>query len=388
MKDRKMIYHKVIMKIIRNTLEALVLSVVYGLSIGFDFKSNPVVFSLALLPVLLTSVLFMNCVNIYTYRDWRKIEKIFNAKNKDVLSYSEICNKAKIDRVILRDRIDYAILANLFPKEWDDMKHEKFFLPSKEDCKKVMEFIGRWRRYCDLFDSVRPNAKGERLISLAQIAGQMNLDEKIVRDDFDYMLDQRLIDKKKFNPETEELRLPNQPKSSNAKTAEKPAVDTKPAGKDGTDNNMDRETCVKTIRELRKKISNKDMNQKIGALCNTVDSITAYINSHPDTAPQVRTLDDYYLPTVIKLVRAYADLESLQRKTREIKKTEEDIVRAIENAQNSFDSILSGLVEGVAEDARAEAAAMQTKMEMDGIISSQGQDIFQGQTLTQAEGQW
>ena len=151
---------------------------------------------------------------------------------------------------------------------------------------------------------------------------------------------------------------------------------------------MDREMCVKTIRELRKKISNKDMNQKIGALCNTVDSITAYINSHPDTAPQVRTLDDYYLPTVIKLVRAYADLESLQRKTREIKKTEEDIVRAIENAQDSFDSILSGLVEGVAEDARAEAAAMQTKMEMDGIISSQGQDIFQGQTLTQAEGQW
>ena len=195
------------------------------------------------------------------------------------------------------------------------------------------------------------------------------------------------VSQKKFNPETEELCLPNQPKS-NTKTSEKPAGSTKPAGKDNTDNNMDREMCVKTIRELRKNISNKDMNQKIGALCNTVDSITAYINSHPDTAPQVRTLDDYYLPTVIKLVRAYADLESLQRKTREIKKTEEDIVRAIENAQNSFDSILSGLVEGVAEDARAEAAAMQTKMEMDGIISSQGQDIFQGQTLTQAEEQW
>lgn len=387
MKDRKMLYHKIIMKIIRNTLEALVLFVLYGLSIEGDLESAPVVLGLAFLPTLLLFVLFMNYENIYTYRDWRKIEKIFDAKNKDVLSYNELCKQAKIDRDVLKDRINYGVLVRLFPKEWDDMKHEIFFLPSKEDCKKVMEFIGRWKRYCDLFDAVRPNAKGERRINLAQIAGQMNLDEKIVRDDFNYMLDQELIDKKKFNPETEELCLPNQPKS-NTKTSEKPAGSTKPAGKDNTDNNMDREMCVKTIRELRKKISNKDMNQKIGALCNTVDSITAYINSHPDTAPQVRTLDDYYLPTVIKLVRAYADLESLQKKTREIKKTEEDIVRAIENAQNSFDSILSGLVEGVAEDARAEAAAMQTKMEMDGIISSQGQDIFQGQTLTQAEGQW
>ena len=71
MKDRKMLYHKIIIKIIRNTLEALVLFVLYGLSIEGDLESAPVVLGLAFLPTLLLFVLFMNYENIYTYRDWR-----------------------------------------------------------------------------------------------------------------------------------------------------------------------------------------------------------------------------------------------------------------------------------------------------------------------------
>lgn len=64
------------------------------------------------------------------------------------------------------------------------------------------------------------------------------------------------------------------------------------------------------LHALRGSIRDEEMSQKIARLEAVTEKIFAQAKSDPDKRPQMRKFLDYYLPTVVKLLEAYAEMEA------------------------------------------------------------------------------
>ncbi len=109
----------------------------------------------------------------------------------------------------------------------------------------------------------------------------------------------------------------------------------------------------------------------------TCRDIYDWIAGHPESAPRLRRFTSYYMPTTLKLLYSYNDVQGQQGENAQTIRN--DIGRFLHTLNIAFDNLHDNLLSTTSLDVSAEIAALQGMLAQDGL--SQTNDFGSGITL-------
>ena len=104
------------------------------------------------------------------------------------------------------------------------------------------------------------------------------------------------------------------------------------------------------------------MSRKIRRIEECTEHILEYQKKHPDRASELHTFLDYYLPTTMKLLHAYAELEEQGVAGDNISTTKARIESTMDSVVQGFEAQLDKLFEGSMLDISADSNGAKTLM--------------------------
>ena len=127
---------------------------------------------------------------------------------------------------------------------------------------------------------------------------------------------------------------------------------------------------IKTIHNFNDEIPGVEMSEKLYRLESTVDRIIEQVRQNPDSASDLSKLISYYLPTTVKLLRAYTELDKQTVSGENIVKTKKEIEDALDTINDAFEKLLDSMFENMAWDVSSDISVMQTMYAQDGLTET------------------
>lgn len=132
------------------------------------------------------------------------------------------------------------------------------------------------------------------------------------------------------------------------------------------------------LAEIRA-VNDAIQNEKVSAQIDRVGLITAkildYQKSRPDKAPQLHSFLSYYLPTTLKILRAYGQLEAQGVSGENITAAMERIEGMMDKVVEGFEKQLDQLFQGDAMDITTDVAVLERMLAKDGLSGQQGMTL-------------
>ena len=97
----------------------------------------------------------------------------------------------------------------------------------------------------------------------------------------------------------------------------------------------------------------------------TTESICAWLEAHPESLPKARRFAEYYIPTTLKLLHTYNDVQGQQGENAET--IRRDIAGILHTLNQAYDTLYDTLLSDVAMDVSSEIAALQGMLASDGL---------------------
>ena len=94
------------------------------------------------------------------------------------------------------------------------------------------------------------------------------------------------------------------------------------------------------IHQYNKEIDDEVMSDKLSRLEEIMNRIFEQVRKQPDTAPKLRKLMQYYLPTTTKLLEAYIELDRQPEAGTNITQTKKEIEDVLDTINDAFEQLL------------------------------------------------
>jgi 5-bromo-4-chloroindolyl phosphate hydrolysis protein len=126
------------------------------------------------------------------------------------------------------------------------------------------------------------------------------------------------------------------------------------------------------IHQYNKEIDDEVMSDKLSRLEEIMNRIFEQVRKQPDTAPKLRKLMQYYLPTTTKLLEAYIELDRQPEAGTNITQTKKEIEDVLDTINDAFEQLLDSMFEDMAWDISSDISVMKSMMNQDGLVQEQG----------------
>jgi hypothetical protein len=147
---------------------------------------------------------------------------------------------------------------------------------------------------------------------------------------------------------------------------EQPQPEPAPAG-------MEREDAVlREIRELNEAIQNPELSRKIDRVGELTGRIFACLRENPGKESQLRSFLNYYLPTTLKILRAYAQMEAQGVEGENITAAKQRIEGMMDRVVEGYEKQLDKLFQDDAIDITSDVAVMEQMLSKDGLSQDGG----------------
>ena len=144
--------------------------------------------------------------------------------------------------------------------------------------------------------------------------------------------------------------------------ASKPAAPQAPAAPQS-----EYDKTLARLRELNDAIPDEEMSERIARLEAVTAKIFAQAESDPDKLPQMRKFLDYYLPTSLKLLEAYAEMDAQGIEGENITESKRRIEQTMGTLVTAFENQLDKLFQSDALDLSADIDVMEKMLQADGL---------------------
>lgn len=196
-------------------------------------------------------------------------------------------------------------------------------------------------------------------ISISALSSAMGVSPAKVRDTLEDMLDDGFFPLGYLDYGSDRLVLtsdgiPDPPKEEPAQ--EEPAEDPQNA-------------ILEEIRAINADIDNPKLNQQIDRIGVITAKVFEYQRSHPQKSNQLHSFLSYYLPTTLKILRAYAQLEDQEVDGENISAAMERIEGMMDKVVEGFEKQLDQLFQGDALDITADVEVLERMLAKDGLSS-------------------
>ena len=105
--------------------------------------------------------------------------------------------------------------------------------------------------------------------------------------------------------------------------------------------------------------------EELDRMQKTTETICDWLETHPESLPKVRKFAEYYIPTTLKLLHTYNDVQGQQGDNAE--SIRRDIAGILHTLNQAYDNLYNNLLSDVALDVSSEIAALQGMMANDGL---------------------
>ena len=128
------------------------------------------------------------------------------------------------------------------------------------------------------------------------------------------------------------------------------------------------EALLQELRTLNERIEDEAMSQRIYRIEAVARATFLAVKQKPEKLPQIRRFMDYYLPTTIKLLDAYAHFEDQDVDGDNIRSSRENIERMTDTLSVAFEKQFDSLFLAETMDINAEIRTMDSLLRQDGYI--------------------
>lgn len=125
--------------------------------------------------------------------------------------------------------------------------------------------------------------------------------------------------------------------------------------------------CVRKLRLLNDQIPGEVISAKLFRLENLLKDIFESLKEHPEQMHRMHKLMDYYLPTTLKLVEAYADFDRISTPGEEIISAKAEIENTLDTINQAFTELLNNLFQDAVFDATTDAQVLKTMLAREGL---------------------
>ena len=124
---------------------------------------------------------------------------------------------------------------------------------------------------------------------------------------------------------------------------------------------------LREIRAVNDDIPDPVMSRKIDRIEEITGKILDYQRKNPGKDSELRSFLDYYLPTTLKILRAYAQLDAQGIEGENIRSAKERIEGMMDKVVEGFEKQLDKLFEGTAMDITTDVQVLEQMLEKDGL---------------------
>nr|WP_294495135.1 5-bromo-4-chloroindolyl phosphate hydrolysis family protein [uncultured Mediterraneibacter sp.] len=124
---------------------------------------------------------------------------------------------------------------------------------------------------------------------------------------------------------------------------------------------------VRKIREANDAIPGEEISAKMSRMEMLVDRIFDRVEENPESVDDIRKLMEYYLPTTIKLLEAYEDLDAQPVQGENIISSKKEIEKTIDTLNTAFEKLLDDLFRDTAWDVSSDISVLHTMLAQEGL---------------------
>ena len=124
---------------------------------------------------------------------------------------------------------------------------------------------------------------------------------------------------------------------------------------------------VRKIKAANDAIPGEVISAKISRMELLVDRIFDRVEQNPDSVNDMRRMMDYYLPTTMKLLEAYEELDAQPVQGENIISSKKEIEDTIDTLNIAFEKLLDSLVQDTAWDVSSDISVLHTMLAQEGL---------------------
>ena len=129
---------------------------------------------------------------------------------------------------------------------------------------------------------------------------------------------------------------------------------------------------LREIRQVNDEIPDEVMTAKINRIEEITGKILRYQKEHPNKEGQLRTFLNYYLPTTLKILRAYAQLDAQGIEGENISAAKKRIEDMMDQVVSGFEKQLDKLFQDDAMDITSDVEVLENMLKKDGLSDEGG----------------
>ena len=124
---------------------------------------------------------------------------------------------------------------------------------------------------------------------------------------------------------------------------------------------------VRKIKAANDAIPGEVISAKISRMELLVDRIFDRVEQNPDSVNDMRRMMDYYLPTTMKLLEAYEELDAQPVQGENIISSKKEIEDTIDTSNIAFEKLLDSLFQDTAWDVSSDISVLHTMLAQEGL---------------------
>lgn len=124
---------------------------------------------------------------------------------------------------------------------------------------------------------------------------------------------------------------------------------------------------IEQIRKSNDAIPGVEISNKIYHLEDVIRRIFQRVEQHPELVDDLHKFMDYYLPTTVKLLNAYEELDKQATQGENIKTAKQEIENTLDTINVAFENLLDSFYQETAWDVSADISVLKTMLEQEGL---------------------
>jgi len=124
---------------------------------------------------------------------------------------------------------------------------------------------------------------------------------------------------------------------------------------------------IRRIHACNDAVSGREISAKISRMEMLVDRIFDRVEQNPESVDDIRKLMEYYLPTTVKLLEAYQELDAQPVEGENIRSSKREIEATLDTLNMAFERLLDSMFQETAWDVSSDISVLQTLLAQEGL---------------------
>ena len=238
-------------------------------------------------------------------------------------------------------------------------------------------FLGKTKR----FDRYVEALKGRTYCNIEELAAQVGKSRRFVKNDLQKMISSRwfkqghldrqgtclIVSEETYRQYLESERQLELRRKEEQERAKKVQEENEGLSAEVREMMEAGRAYIEKIERSNDAIPGEEISNKISHMQTIVERIFERVKEYPDCAGELRRFMDYYLPTTVKLLDAYEELDRQPVQGENIRNGKQEIEKTLDTLNLAFEKLLDSLFEDTAWDVATDISVLQTMLAQEGL---------------------